>query len=936
MIRNRLIGGTAAAVLVLPALLAGCGSSDGGSGAADSSAAATVTLSGVAADGPLQGATACYDLNDNGACDAPAEPTAGTDANGRFSFEVPAAEAGRHRVLVDVPATAIDRDTGAPVGTAFSLVSPATGSTGAPVFASPLTTLVQSHMDDTGSTLAVASDFIRAQAGLAISPLADYTAAGGAGNAQAGTVARLAVLTMQKEGEALATVSGQTDLSGSKITATELARAIRQAVVSALPALAAAAADPAVAAAGGTARQALLAAAADRVVAQTGLTPETVAAAVGVAKLPPDTSPAAATATAQLTALRYVDADNWLARTIEASAADNTPDAAGNVRYYSVYRESVSSNFSPNGVVHAWGAGPTLARAGDVHWNGSAWVGCPLGTRSTASKRDAQGRSSYEFCDRREEGYSVRSVVDLAGKPIAGVLRDTVRRFPGGANGVAYTEWGPADPAAAYGSAAFPAGSALYYQTNTVTRGAVTYDVQSSNVVNAFTAAVAAGGDARTASPACAPVTSANSTSFQSPVTTLDDLVARNPGRPCVYNKATTSDGTSVEPNEWWSNSTVSIGVVAGSQALPAGTGNYYTTGGALRVSFDGGGGNGVTFHHCLQRRADGSVRNCSAIGTGSYAIQALGDARVMSFSAQPALAQRLGYVRSFVERGGRVYFGFSTQAGAAAFLRLNLEATNAVIVPLGLPPVRPVTRAADFGAATAAALATARGAWGTATDAEALVLRFGESGRFLLGEAGAPNAATREQSGGELGWFDLDTATGRYATLVEVDSNLSAGTSHPGPGAGIAITPTQITAGDGTAIPRLGGSSGIVGLWALGSPSDLSVNHFAFFANGRMLHIDSRGDTEGGACAAARQGPAGAEFASYTFDPVTGTLRMVKIHDTDGCAGLFDSSAGAVAAGTANSVAVRTLVLSADGKTATVGGTGTSTPVTLYRIPPQ
>ena len=93
----------------------------------------------------------------------------------------------------------------------------------------------------------------------------------------------------------------------------------------------------------------------------------------------------------------------------------------------------------------------------------------------------------------------------------------------------------------------------------------------------------------------------------------------------------------------------------------------------------------------------------------------------------------------------------------------------------------------------------------------------------------------------------------------------------------------------------------------------------------------DSTGDTSGGACTAARQGPPGAEFASYAYNAATGALRVFgKIYDTDGCSGLFDSSAGAVLAGTANTEANRTFVISADGKTATA--TGGDAPVTLYR----
>ena len=102
------------------------------------------------------------------------------------------------------------------------------------------------------------------------------------------------------------------------------------------------------------------------------------------------------------------------------------------------------------------------------------------------------------------------------------------------------------------------------------------------------------------------------------------------------------------------------------------------------------------------------------------------------------------------------------------------------------------------------------------------------------------------------------------------------------------------------------------------------------------MLHIDSKGNTEGGACTAARQGPPRAEFASYTFNAATGALRVFgKIYDTDGCSGSFDNSAGAVANGTANTEANVSVVISADGKTAAVTGLKMA-PMTIYRIPSQ
>ena len=78
----------------------------------------------------------------------------------------------------------------------------------------------------------------------------------------------------------------------------------------------------------------------------------------------------------------------------------------------------------------------------------------------------------------------------------------------------------------------------------------------------------------------------ANAGTFQSAATTLEDVIARNPGTPCIFNKGTNADGSSLDSNEWWGNSTVSLGLAGATQTLPAGTGNYYSTTGNLRVGF--------------------------------------------------------------------------------------------------------------------------------------------------------------------------------------------------------------------------------------------------------------------------------------------------------------------------------------------------------------
>ena len=117
----------------------------------------TVSVTGLVVDGPLQGATVCYDLNDNGSCDA-GEPSATTDADGKYALDILESAAGLHGVVAQVPATAIDKDTNAAVGAAFTLRTVPSGAAGAQaVFVSPVTTLVADIASDTGRTAAEAA-----------------------------------------------------------------------------------------------------------------------------------------------------------------------------------------------------------------------------------------------------------------------------------------------------------------------------------------------------------------------------------------------------------------------------------------------------------------------------------------------------------------------------------------------------------------------------------------------------------------------------------------------------------------------------------------------------------------------------------------------------------------------------------------------------------
>ena len=148
---------TALAILLPVALAAGCGggttldvgsalpglnnvsNGSGESEGTDSSGQAQ-SINGRVADGYLQGATVCIDMNENGSCDT-GEPTAISGQGGTYQLDIPANGTGKP-IIADVPASAIDEDTGEPIGKRLTLSTPADR----PGFISPITTLVHEEL----------------------------------------------------------------------------------------------------------------------------------------------------------------------------------------------------------------------------------------------------------------------------------------------------------------------------------------------------------------------------------------------------------------------------------------------------------------------------------------------------------------------------------------------------------------------------------------------------------------------------------------------------------------------------------------------------------------------------------------------------------------------------------------------------------------------
>jgi hypothetical protein len=650
-------------------MLSGCGGDEGPS---------TTDVNTTVIDGAIQGAIVCLDKNANGKCDAD-EVQGKTDAAGHVTLAVPDADVGKYPLIASVGTDAVDADHG-PVGVAYTMSAPVDQS----AVLSPLTTLVQQTIASTGASTADAARSVQDATGIAASLFQDFTqvAAPTDGSISAATVARMVVVTTQQQQAAVASAIGTSAADGSTIGQADLDKAIQKKLLEMLPSLVTALADPAVLqAATPAAKEAALLTAAASLVADEGLTAAAASVAVAVNHQATVAAPAAApSAFRQLSNLNFSDTSNYYARLFTGTLAQNTPDASNNARYT---ERRLRSNA---GKLAKWSSGSDPWRNADLNWNGSAWVGCPINHENVSSVRDAQGNSNYTYCDKRETGKSSRATFDIGGKTLAEVYAQIVA--------AGYTNLSIADPSV-LGSTTFPAGSALFYQTNTPLTEAFAYypagannPAGFSNVVTQYSAAVAAGGDASTqaAGTAC---NSTEATGSGSNSTTLEGLIAAKGGTPCVFGQGTFNYNgttyTSDTPNEWWGNSTVSLGKI-GSVPLNTGTApGYYSGNVLLRIAFKGTGSNPVTYYACKERFTNGSQRNCTPIGTGSYSIQTLGDGRALTLTNPPAQAAALTYNRVFVERGGLVYFGYQSKPVVTNAARLNHTATTALLAQLGV-----------------------------------------------------------------------------------------------------------------------------------------------------------------------------------------------------------------------------------------------------------
>jgi trimeric autotransporter adhesin len=599
--------------------------------------ATTVTLNGVVADGPLSGASACYDTNDNGACDA-GEPTSSTsDADGRFSLVIPEPDVGRHGIVVVVPATAVDKDTGTAVGTAFTLKTPATTST--TPFVSPLTTLVVDMAVSQGLSTTEAATAVQTQLGLTNSPLANFVAGADAQAGRFATTVNTVIIEVTKLADASPTaVSPEARQALIASVTTGDLKTIATLVNSA-----------------GTGTPAEVAAAVTQtVLEERNLSATTVAEQATFVlgtSVPP--APAAPGPFVSLRRFTYTDANNYQ---FQAFVGDSTPEANGTFKVSEVRANlvgGVNQAFNRNQVY--WNKNSNTWEVCDRQWQ--IIVVTPAAPASGATPAKPQKST---FCGGSLSSTN-ESIEDVSGKKMADVVAairaSTLADAPGfdtDAEGLPKL-WGP-DPAL-LGEDTFPPGSAFSKR------------VSASEV-----------GDTERYSLTDKPrVIPASGTGTYRQAATFDDF-KRMSGN-LVNTAAVVSNLNTIFLDD-----------------LPAvQTDPLLSQIKRYRAAFDPAG-NAVRYFACDVLASANTSQNCVALGDGISSITTRADSRVLRFDTgyPAALTTALARQRLFVERSGLVFGGAVDLERTRYQQRPNTVAWNALRTKLGI--AEPTAPAAPAG----------------------------------------------------------------------------------------------------------------------------------------------------------------------------------------------------------------------------------------------
>lgn len=210
-------------------------------------------------------------------------------------------------------------------------------------------------------------------------------------------------------------------------------------------------------------------------------------------------------------------------------------------------------------------------------------------------------------------------------------------------------------------------------------------------------------------------------------------------------------------------------------------------------------------------------------------------------------------------------------------------------------------------------------------------IVRFGANGEYVLGQITSdPSDPITGVEYGTTTITSFDANGYRLAATTSVDTNGTAGLSHPHAcerlrSSGDELIYTSGTANEdgsctGTETEKIAKAdndpTGIVGVWAEGSLTNLQELHLALFANGRFLSY--------GAFAPSPPGDtAGIESGTYSYNATSKVFKIETVDiDTNGASGFANAGvAGYTAPLTVNAGGTATIIDPLDGA------------ITFYRV---
>lgn len=633
----------------------GAGTGGGGAGSGPGPVVSRTSVPVTVVDGAIEKALVCLDTNLNGSCEAD-EPSGKTDAAGKVVLQVLNADVGKYPIVATVGIGAIDADHGE-VKVAYTLKAPADRT----AVVSPLTTLVQTSVETGGGTSAEAGAVLQAQLGLRTSPFDDFTKDSSDAGKLAGTVARLIVVTTQTQLEA---TRNATDTGNQPLSQAQIDKAINASLLSQLTPLVQKILDdptlndPNVSVAQ---KQTQIDAAARQIADAAGLTKDNIGVVIATQSQAPSAGPAEPQR-AEMVSLRwfsFTNLQNYLYRAFLSTAAQNVPDANGKTYSTEVRKRVV------DGVVTEWGEG--LNNWGDraqIYWTGSEWFNCPLNFANEATPVNAAGESDSVYC-KALKSRSKRTNIDISGRKIVDVVRE-IRAYPGAdAGSGAFSTWGPNPdlPAirSALGEAVFPAGSVLSRRTVTDAGGGTYYD--------------------RTRA---ARIPQANDPMNPDTSTWRNVSLSAFLG----WNAGDYAGASDVHGNNAFVLLNRDYTKLNGAAAYKRYMVGFQPS--TLKAKFFQCEGNMETRLETPPRNSTLYINGkstCTPLLETTYTIDTLGDARVLSFAAEPTQlsdATSQSY-RLFVERNGVAFVGYRDKPRVSPQQRLNVEAVDALFARLGI-----------------------------------------------------------------------------------------------------------------------------------------------------------------------------------------------------------------------------------------------------------